>query len=220
MATSGIKFESPSCYFVSGSTSSGKSRLLARLIRNRKDMFNIPPVKVFYAYKEWQPSLFGEMQQKDDVNFHQGLPTEEIIKKWSNDVGGQHLFLILDDLQHDVCSSREMAVLFSVTSHHCNISCVLVAQRLFPQSKFSRDLCLNCHYIFLLNSKRDKLQVANMGRQLCPGQSAYLTFAYDDAMASKPYNYLLVDLHPSTPKEYMLRTDIFPGELTVVYLLK
>jgi hypothetical protein len=215
-----IKFENPSCYFVSGSTSSGKSRLIARLIRNKNDMFKNPPVEVYYAYKEWQPALYGGMQENDGVKFFEGVPTEEIIKKWSREVGGKHILLVLDDLQHDVCSSKDMAVLFSVTSHHCNVSCILVAQRLFPQSKFSRDLCLNCHYIFLLSSKRDKLQVANMGRQLCPGQSAYFTSAYDDCMAAKPYNYLLVDLHPSSPRQYLLRTDIFPDELTVVYLPK
>ena len=183
-------------------------------------MFVIPPVQVYYAYKEWQPALFGQMQAGDGVKFIQGLPTEENMKEWSELAGRQHIALILDDLQHEVCKSQQMAVAFGVISHHCNMSIFFVSQNLFPQSRYSRDLVLNCHYLVLFNSKRDKLQVSNIGKQLCPGQSRYFLSAYEDAMAMKKYNYLLVDLHPCTSKEYMLRTDIFPDELTVVFLPK
>lgn len=213
-----MKLKSPAGYFLAGPTSSGKSHFLARLISCKNEMFDVPPVQVYYAYKEWQPKLFGQMQARDGVKFHRGLPTEEKMKEWSQLAGRQHIALILDDLQHDVGKNQQIAIAFAVTSHHCNISLFFVSQNLFPQSRYSRDLVLNCHYLILFSSKRDKLQVSNIGKQLCPGQSRYFLTAYEDAMSMKPYNYLLVDLHPCTAKEHMLRTSIFPGELTVVFL--
>jgi len=214
-----IPFESPSCYWVAGSTGSGKSRLVARLIRSRKEMFRHVPAAVHYAYKEWQPVLFGEMQEKDSVQFHEGLPSIETIKSWSRGVHGRHLLLILDDLQHEVCASKETSCLFSVLSHHCNISVVFVVQNLYPKSGGGsvRDLFLNVHYVVLLSSKRDKLQVSNLARQVFPGQNRFLMSAYEDAVSSRNFQYLVIDLHPSTSRQYMVRANIFPGELTWVY---
>lgn len=217
-----ITFQSPSCFWLAGPTGSGKSYFTRTLIRNRDVMFQSKPVVVHYAFKEWQSSLFGEMQRKDGVHFHQGLPSTEQIKTWSQEVGGRHMLLVLDDLQHEVCTNSEMASVFSVLSHHCNISVLFLVQNVFAQGRASRDACLNCHYLILFNSKRDLLQVSNLARQICPGKNTFFMSAYEDAVSSRKYKYLVIDLHPTTPREYMLRTNIFPedSELTWVYLPK
>ncbi len=214
------KLESPSVYFLAGSTGSGKSRFVAKLIRNRDVMFKNPPKLVRYAYKEWQPQLFGELQEQDDVVFHQGLPSEETIKGWSLEAAGEHVVLVLDDLQSEVAGSASMVSLFSIVSHHCNISIFWIAQNAFPQSRFARDLALQAHFLILFSNHRDRSQVSCLARQICPGQNKYFTSAYDDAVTSRKFHYLFVDLHPTTPREQLLRTDIFPGELTIFYLPK
>lgn len=214
------KLQSPAGFFLAGPTSCGKSHFLAKLISCKNDMFVTPPVRVYYAYKEWQPELFGQLQAREGVRFVQGLPSEDDIKQWSEEAGKGHIALILDDLQHEVCKSQQMAVAFGVLSHHCNVSLFLVSQNLFPQSRYSRDLVLNCHYLVIFQSKRDRLQVANLGKQLFPGRSRYFLSAYEDCVSMKNYNYLFVDLHPCTSKELMLRTSIFPDETTLVYLPK
>lgn len=216
---SAILLETPCSYWVAGPTGSGKSLFTSRLIRNRQEMFREVPVAVHYAYKEWQPELYGAMERSDGVQFHEGLPSVEIIKSWSRAVNGKHCLLVLDDLQHDVCRSKEMGCLFSVLSHHCNISVIFIVQNLFPKSggQSVRDLFLNVHYIVLFNSKRDKLQVSNLARQLFPGQNKFLMDAYENAVASRKFSYLLIDLHPTTSREYMVRSNIFPGELTWVF---
>jgi len=213
-----LKLQSPSCFFVSGPTASGKSLLVRRIIRHRREMFERPQdvEVVYYAYKEWQP-LFDDLQRNDSVHFHEGLPSLEQIKSWAQEANG--LLLIIDDLSFEATSSKEIAILFGVVSHHCNVTAFLLTQNLFPRTRFARDLCLNSHYLILLNSKRDKLQISNLGRQLFPGQNAYFMSAFESVTSVK-YGYLLVDLHPATERKFMLRSDIFPNQLTTVHLPK
>jgi hypothetical protein len=215
-----IVFESPASYWIAGPSGSGKSCWISKLIHHRKEMFREVPAVVHYCYKEWQPLLFGEMQSRDGVHFHEGLPSLDTVKSWSAEVHGRHMLLILDDLQTDVCKTPEMSTLFTVLGHHSNCSIGLVVQNLFPRSSGStciRDLFLNVHYICLFNSKRDKLQISNLGRQVFPGQNSFLMSAYNDAVSSRKYSCLVLDLHPDTSREYMVRTNVFPGELTWVY---
>ncbi len=215
-----MPFESPSCYFIAGPSGSGKTSFLSKLIRHRQKMFRDPPVAVYYAYKVYQPKLFGEMHARDGVKFHEGLPSKDQLKEWSQIAKGSHIALILDDLQHDTCSSQMVAEAFGVLSHHLSISVFLVSQNLFPRAKLARDIVLNSHYIILFNSKRDKLQVAALSRQICAGRSGYFMSAYESAMNEKQFNCLVIDLHPRTESKYMLRSSVLPGELTVVYLPK
>jgi hypothetical protein len=68
----------------------------------------------------------------------------------------------------------------------------------------------------LFATKRDKLQVQVLGRQMFPGQAKYFMESYNDA-TSKPFGYLVCDLHPASDALYQLRTNVFPGEATFVY---
>ena len=212
-----IAFKTPASYWVAGPTFSGKTQLTRRIIRHRRDMFETPPVKVHYCYKEYQSEVFGEMEKRDGVIFHQGLPTLETMKNWSQEVSGAHQLVGLDDMQNEIVKSQEMATLFSVLSHHSNLSVMCLVQNIFPQSRYTRDISLNCGYMILMNTKRDKLQLTTLARQLCPGNVRFFTSAFEDAVSSKSYGYLVVDMHPATPAEYMLRTNILPDEMTVVY---
>ena len=213
-----IPFSTPAAYWVAGPTGSGKTMFTRNLIRYRGRMFEKPPTRVHYCYKEYQPVVFGEMEKEDGVVFHQGVPTLETMKTWSQEVGGAHLLVVLDDMQNEIVKSQDMATVFSVLSHHCNISVICLVQNIFPQSRYSRDISLNCGYIVLMNTKRDKLQVTSLARQLCPGNARFLISSFEDA-TSHPmrFGYLVIDIHPSTPPEYMLRTNIWPNEMTVVY---
>jgi hypothetical protein len=211
-----ILFEGSVTMFLAGPTSCGKTFFARRLIENRRGMFVDYPETVYYCFVLWQPAVFGEMQ-KNGVKFHQGLPTLETIKKWSVESGGKHMLLVLDDLQAEISQSKEIASVFSIHSHHLHISTIYISQNVLPQGRCSCDITLNCHYIILFNSKRDKLQISNLARQIFPRQNNYLMDAYDQAVVTRDRSYLLIDLHPTSKKEYMVRTDIFPGELPIIF---
>ena len=94
---------------------------------------------------------------------------------------------------------------FTRKGHHRNACVVYITQNLFQQSKSSRTISLNAHYLVLFQSPRDKMQIKVLANQL---QSPHMTHAFNDA-TSIPIGYLLVDLKPNTPVYLRFRTQIF-----------
>ena len=113
----------------------------------------------------------------------------------------------------------KMCALFTRGSHHRNLSVIFIVQNLFQKGKEARSISLNTQYLIFFKSPRDKSQIMHLGKQLYLGSSKFVQEAYHDATV-KPYGYLLFDLKPDTPEEYRLRTNIFPDELTIVYVKK
>lgn len=207
-----LKFESPSSYLLAGPTQTGKSCFIKKIIEFKDQMFKVPPVSVKYAYGAWQP-MFEDMEELG-VDFHSGVPTSEELNQWTE--RGDHVLVVLDDVMQEACTSQEIMSLFTIQCHHKNMSVFFLSQNIFPPGKYARTISLNCHYIILFKTKRDRLQVQTLGRQILPGEVIYFTDSYRDA-TEEPYGYLLCDLHPGTDKEFQLRTRIFPGELTWYY---
>ena len=73
---------------------------------------------------------------------------------------------------------------------------------------------MNAHYIILFKNPQDTNQVKILAKQL--GLGNRLIEAYKDSTA-QPYGYLLIDLSPYSQDAFMLRSNIFPNEYTVVY---
>jgi len=185
------------------------------LLQNAKGMFTKTPDKIVYCYTEYQP-LFGEMKKSvKNITFHQGLPEREQIEEYSE--GMNHVILVLDDLMLKITQSEDCVHLFTVTSHHRNITCVFLTQNLYAPGKYARSISLNCMNVILFKNYRDARQVLTFGSQILPGQVKYFKDAYEKS-TSKLYGYMLVDLCPHTDKTYQLRTHIFPNEDSIVYV--
>ncbi len=191
---------------------SGKTFFTRKLIEHRAEMFKVPPSKVVYAYGAWQQAF--DSMEKSGVEFYQGVPKEEEMERWSE--SGDHVLLILDDVMRSACASPEIMKLFTVNCHHRNLSVAFLSQNIFPPGVHARTISLNSSYIIVFMSKRDKLQVQTLGKQIFPNRPKYFAESYEDATRER-WGYLLCDLHPATDPEFQLRTGIFPGEQTVFY---
>ena len=73
-------------------------------------------------------------------------------------------------------------------------------------------------YITFAN-KRDESQSFNLGKQLYPGASKAFMEVYQDA-TSILHGYLVIDCDPKSSRELKLRTNIFPEDQTVCYIIK
>lgn len=198
-----MKFRHPSSCLVVGPSQSGKSTLIRKLVRNCRHMYepNIKRVKWCYSYSApW-------FLEEPGIEFIQGLP--ETYQDGD--------LLILDDMMHGLC--ERIADLFTAASHHKNVSVILVLQNMFPRAKVMRDISLNAHYMFVLKNCRDKSQINCLARQLFPGNSYYLIDAYMQA-TSRPFGYLLLDLHPNTSETYRVRENIFPDERGLYWIYR
>ena len=120
-----------------------------------------------------------------------------------SDTSTPHL-VIFDDMLGDK-DEEKIKLGFTRKGHHRNATVVYITQNLFQQSKASRTISLNAHYLILFQSPRDKMQIKVLSNQL---QAPHMVHAFNDA-TSKPNGYLSVDLKPNTPSYLRFRTDIF-----------
>jgi hypothetical protein len=70
-----------------------------------------------------------------------------------------------------------------------------------------------------MKNTRDRAQIGHLGRQMFPNRSQTLVQAYEDA-TREPYGYLMLDFTHDVPDLLRMRTNIFPGETTTVYVPK
>lgn len=217
-----IKFHHPFTMCVSGSTGSGKSEWVKRFLENVDQLVDGEKIeRILYCYGELNPNVLS-LQRRGSIGglqtiVHSGLPEGNYIRQIANESGGR-LLVVLDDLMVGM-DGNFLNILFTRGSHNWRTSVILVTQHLFtPQLKIARN---NSHYIVLMKNPAGALQIRNLAAQLFPGRVWLLLDAYSDATREN-YGYLLIDLHPSTPSNLRLRTNIYPseGDKTIVYLPK
>ena len=150
---------------------------------------------------------------KAHVQFIKGLPDDFDSFLTGSGPG----LVVFDDLMTRAHSDQRMTKLFSVGSHHRNLSVIFIVHNLFHQGKEMRNLSLNSHYIILFKNPRDKLQISTLARQMYPGNVKFITEAYSDA-TKQAYGYLLFDLKPETEERLRIRTGILPKDTPFVYI--
>ena len=208
-----IKFESPTSIFVVVPSNSGKSFLTRQILQS--DIFKSQPSAIYFCYSVWQ-SIYDEMKSSiPNIFFHNGLPSKDELIDWSNNKE-DHKLIILDDLMMDAADCTDVVHMFCVGSHHYNFTIIHILQNLFLKGKIMRTVSLNCHYFILFKNYRDQLQIKTFGKQVFPGNLRFFMDAFDKATSEK-YGYLVVDLNPHSDKTYQLRTNILPGQTTIVY---
>ena len=90
-----MMLQSPFTAIVSGSTGSGKSRWLMKLIKNADKMIDERPKHIMYCYSEINPEILRLTNEGVEI-FHGAPTTEQIMGKPKN------LLLILDDLAGEI----------------------------------------------------------------------------------------------------------------------
>ena len=200
-------FKHPSNIFISGPSGSGKTEFVKKMIEFKEDLFDILPQRIVWCYKEWQKS-YNILQEREgsNIKFIQGFPDDE--DEIVTDPSATHL-VIFDDMLGDK-DEEKIKLWFTRKGHHRNASVVYITQNLFQQSKSSRTISLNAHYLVLFQSPRDKMQIKVLANQL---QAPHMIHAFNDA-TSIPHGYLLVDLKPNTPDYLRFRTHIFQNWFT------
>lgn len=100
--------------------------------------------------------------------------------------------VIINDLMMQSEQDKSILNLFTVDSHHQNISVFFLSQNLLSQGKYMRTISLNCHYIILMNNPRDRSQINFLARQIFPTHSKFLVESYIDATSTQ-FGYLFLD---------------------------
>lgn len=119
-----LPFSSNTTIAITGTTGSGKTTWLYRLLKERNQMFEERPHNILYCYGVYQP-LFRVMEKGiNDITFHEGLPTQADIQRMTSN--RQHNLVILDDLMGEVSNDYNMQLLFTQGAHHKKITVIYI----------------------------------------------------------------------------------------------
>ena len=206
------RFIHPFCMMIAGPSQSGKTRFVAEMLSNVEK--NIHPVvsNILHCYTTWQDSFELIKTQNNTINFCEGLPQMSELENYKD------MIIVLDDLMSECTDNLRMQYLFTVGSHHNRISVIFLTQNIFCKGKYSRTISLNSNYMILFKNPRDPSQIACLARQIFPNNAKYFTSAFNDAVTSQNYGFLLVDLKQDTPDIVRLRTHDRTTNSTYVYL--
>lgn len=199
-----IQFLAPFTLNLAGPSRSGKSTFIINLINNLDTLVGGRTIKqVLWCFNN-ENSIPDVLKSNPIVKFHKNIPSD-----LSKILPGT--LLIFDDLMMS-SFSKEITEIFTILSHHNNISIILVLHNLFHQSKFSRNITLNTQYIVYFRNPRDLSSISHLTRQLLPSNSKNLQNLFNEVV-SKPFSYIIIDLVQDTPEIFKYRTDIFSQEL-------
>ena len=205
-----LRLKAPFTAVISGCSGSGKSTWVHSLLRHKDILLDPPPKKVFYYFMEYQP-LFDAMLDENLVNeFIRGMPTSEDVRRLVEPYVGEGGSLIVMDDGMTVLND-DHASLFTMVSHHHDVSVLLLSQNLFHPSKSYRTISINANYHVLMKNPRDQSSVVNFAKQFMPYKSRFVMESYKDATSAQ-YSYIFFDLKQSTPDFLRVRSRLFLHE--------
>jgi hypothetical protein len=194
---------------VAGQTASGKTQFIIRLIKYQAEMHTTAFKRIIYVYSVPQKAYFDDLLKTvEGLEMHQGIPNEL-------NLDGEPTLLVLDDLMFELAKDDTLARLFTRMRHE-NLSTIFVTQNLYFPSRYSTTIGRNAQYLVLFPNIRDKALISTLGRQIYPEYPKYIASAFKAATA-EVFGYLLLDLKPTTSEDVRVRTNIFPGEITIVF---
>ena len=203
---------------VCGPSISGKSTLVAAILRNKEQLISEPIHHMIFCHVENPEPQFESIP---GLQFHRGLPDSDTLNRWLDLHTGQNLLIAFDDMQIDFLNSDISEALLGRLAHHRNIFTVCISQSIFPRAKHSRQASLQYHGIILTRSCRDTLSIQNLATQIFgSGSSKRFLAAFFDATElrqDKRPSYLFVQMHPLwTNRELRVFTNIFPVEAPLI----
>ena len=193
-----IKFIANSNILVVGSSGSGKTTAVLRIIKER--LIDPFPTKIFYLYGAYQSDF--ETWKKDETNpkitFIDGRDLSVV------DRYNEPKLLICDDLILQL--NRTLAQHFIAGSSHKNTTTIFISHSLFLNNELYRLISNNSQYLILFKNKRNFSQVATLARQILGTRHELLLSAYKYV---KPYDFVLLSFHPLVPEELLVTADYF-----------
>ena len=204
-----LRLKLPFTMLVSGPTSCGKTTFVSNLLKNRNEIYNKTPGKIYWFYKVAQP-MFQQMLAKGIVHeFIQGMCTMDWLE--TNLSTTPNCTVVIDDMALEV--DDDTAKIFSVGSPHFNVNVIILCQNLFTKNRSFRDISLNSTYHAIFKNPRDKSSIAHFAKQFAPGKSQVVVNLLEEA-TQKPHSYLLMDYHQETHNDnriisnYLLEHDL------------
>jgi len=213
-----------------GCSTSGKTRLVADIVRNWNHVVpDAPPIGRFRLVYSVYQKIYDDVLASLDPSCEVELMTEVPLEKFRSDdywsMDGEHLknksqVLFFDDMGGRITNNKQLAeiveTLFCIRKNHDGICIFMSLQNVVP-SDFMRSCLRNSNYIFFNKSPTNSSLYVSLQKMMFGGQPGILTQAADVAMNADSYRYMLVDLSVDCPGDYRVRAGLLPGQASLVY---
>jgi len=201
-----IRLKCPFSMLVAGSSGSGKTQFVTRVLANRERLYDKSSSRgrVVYFYKEYQP-LLDQLQADGIVD---EFRNEMVTMTWLRALcaSNHNSTIIIDDMALE--ADTDLGQVFAVGAHHFFCNVILIAQNLFWNNKYARDISLQATYIVLTKNVRDKSQISRFAAQFDTGNAKTIREIFERA-TKNPYSYLLFDMHQRTADRHRLLSHLF-----------
>ena len=204
IVTKHLKLKAPFNAIVAGPSGCGKTYWVRQLLTHFKQLTTIEATElnVIWCYGQYQEA-YRHPVANANIKYREGLLSDDELTDMRPHI------VVIDDLQNELSSNKEMANLFMKKSHHLGCSVILLLQNIYAPGSQMRNISLNSHYNVAFKNNRDEEQLLRFGRQVAPQNRDFFSDVLKDVF-SKEYGYILIDCHPSTPNKLKFRTDVFP----------
>ena len=207
-----VTFFKPMRAIFSGSSQSGKTHLIGKILQRQKRLFGDCFTQVKYFYPEYLEECPVDWHNdiETPISYHRGFPNkEEVLSMPKNSL------LIIDDNMKKVVKSELMRQFFNVISGKKQISIICVTQNYFTQGTFCRDIRNSSNYVALFRNCADASLNKRVATAFGLGKS-YLA-AESDVFQDNVYPYVFIDQSQRAQlSSYRLYTDIL-GRVKIAY---
>ena len=108
---------------VAGPTQSGKTQWTVKFLKERHQRSESPVNEILFCYTQWQDKYDTLKREVPSAQFHKGIPDMGTLKNLRNGI------LVLDDLMDAAVKDQNIRNMFTVGSHHRNISVLFLMQK-------------------------------------------------------------------------------------------
>ena len=201
------KMSLPENFLICGSSGSGKSTFLEKLISTPSIWSKGPLQNVLYCYGIYTPTVEKFAKNRPEISLIQGIPRnlsqpQEMFSPSQNNI------LIFDDLSSQTQNSHDFTNMLIRGSRHCNCTLISLEHFLLSDSKERRLQSPHWHQICLFKNQRCAHQIASLAKQSAIADPKLVQKAYFEA-TTPAHGYLILDFRNETPPEMRLISNVF-----------
>lgn len=211
-----LKIHCPCAISISGSSRSGKSSLIVKLIKNRSLIFDASFDRIIYCQAETlnhhNNKTYEDLKESfNHIEICTGLP--DITQLQLNADPLSYKCLILDDLMSTLLKSEQMVDVFTVMVSHSRLVLIYSIHNSFYQTKYAKTMQRNTDVRFLFFNRLEQTELRILSCQLGK-KSNFLFDCFKFLLNKFPhelYPYLLINGQPQS-HDFYIRSHIFPNE--------
>lgn len=203
-----------------GSSLSGKSTFVARLLTEQKHLLDVQPDTILYCYGQYSKNYEKLREEHNNLQLISGLPFKEVedIKNRESNAeinDSKKTLLIIDDCSIEILTASGGRLIQECFTRlrHCHVSTILILHNFFAESPLLRTVRRNAVYLILFKVVQDKAVLKSISSKYFDGKLNFLPNALEQLTRVNPHAYLCLDLRPNCNELLRVSANIFNEDL-------